>query len=946
MTAERWQRIKSIFEEADSAPQDQRVSVLERLCGDDTDLRRQVEQMLQQDQGDSAFIQDAMAFHADALEQQANSSMPDRIGRYKIIRRIGQGGMGAVYEGVRIDDYLKKVAVKIIKQEFDSDFARTRFQQERQLLAVLEHPYIARLLDGGESESGSPYLVLELIDGVPISDYCETLDRDARLRLFLKVCEAVEYAHRNLIIHRDLKPGNILVTANGDPKLLDFGIAKLIDPSATLTQTSMVAMTPDYASPEQVRGSPISTASDVYSLGVILYQLLTGRKPYTLDSITPMEMDRVICQAAPDPPGLGNELDYILMMALRKEPERRYRSVYEFAQDIERYMTLRPVLARPDTALYRARKYIRRQWVAVAWASFAVIALLGGTFQAIRSGRRADTEAAAAKEVNAFLKNDLLLQASAFQQPDPHIEVKTALDRAAARIGNKFAGQPRVEGALRQTIGEAYQQLGLFAEARPHLEKAAALLESTLGKNARETLAAQGAISAVDWEQGKLKEAEARIVDVLARQRKSLGADDPDTLDSMGRLARDYVLQGKYLEAEKVTREVTERRTRVLGAEDDSTLSNETDLGVILYSQGRYAEAAELGERLMSVMDRRARVDHPARLTVVSNLAATYGELARYREAATMTEQLVSVRSKVMGPEHPDTLMDMNNLGFAYMNAGRFETAEATFSKLLEVRRRVLGPDHPQTLVALHNLGACYQNEGKSQLAIATTSAALEARKRTLGAAHPFTISSAAWLGHEYAYAGKFEEGERLELEALDSLTKALGPKHPDRLMTANRLATVYRLEGKWAQAEVTLEEVLAGLRAKLGEQDASTLLVAGNLAYAALTLGKPERAESLLRPVVEAYKTKLPDHWARFRSQAVLGAALSKGNAAEAETFLLGGYKGLVERRDSIPADSRFIVGKAGEWIVKLYQSTGRADKVAEWQAKLNAGAVRRASE
>jgi len=313
-----------------------------------------------------------------------------RFERYRIERRIGQGGMGDVYEAVRDNDFHKRVALKIVRYGLDSDFARGRFQQERQMLAGLEHPFIARLLDGGEAANGCPYLVLEYVDGVPIDIYCRTCSRADILKLFLKVCEAVEYAHRNLIIHRDLKPANILVTADGDPKLLDFGIAKLLDPGANVTQTMAIALTPQYASPEQVRGQSITTASDVYSLGVILYQLLTGRKPYAVETTTPFEMERVICQEPPASPGIGNELDDILMMALRKEPERRYPSVLQFAQDIERYMDGRPVSAAPDTFRYRSGKFLGRHKIGIAAVAALILTLSGGLASTLYQKRKAE----------------------------------------------------------------------------------------------------------------------------------------------------------------------------------------------------------------------------------------------------------------------------------------------------------------------------------------------------------------------------------------------------------------------------------------------------------------------------------------------------------------------------------------------------------------------------
>ncbi len=385
LTPERWRQIKAVFGEVDSAPVEDRDAMLERLCYGDGPLREEVERLLS-NQSVGSLIHRAIAEQAGSL----NRTMPrqERFGPYQLVRRIGQGGMGAVFEALRVDDFRKKVALKIIKQGFDSDFARAHFQLERQLLAAIEHPYVARLLDGGETEDGSPYLVLEFVEGEPIDQYAARLDQTSRLQLFLKVCEAVDHAHRNMVIHRDLKPANILVTAAGEPKLLDFGIAKLLDPGATLTQTGLSALTPGYASPEQVSGKAISAATDVYSLGVILYQLLTGRRPYVVEAGAPVELARVICVDPPKPPGLRNDLDHILLMALRKEPERRYATVRQFADDIERWLEHRPVVARPDSVSYRASRFLRRNWVAAAAAALVIGSLTAGLAVAVKAERR------------------------------------------------------------------------------------------------------------------------------------------------------------------------------------------------------------------------------------------------------------------------------------------------------------------------------------------------------------------------------------------------------------------------------------------------------------------------------------------------------------------------------------------------------------------------------
>ena len=389
MTSDQNERVEQLFGELMDLPAGLQRAALSLET--DGQVRAEVESLLSHSGEQGASLRTAIegvlqvAATAGAISLRAPGP-GTRFDHYRIVGKIGQGGLGDVYEAQRDDDFHKRVALKIVRHGMDSEFARRRFEQERQLLAGLEHPYIARLLDGGEADGGCPYIVLEYVDGVPINEYCQGLPQAEILQLFIKVCDAVAYAHASLIIHRDLKPANILVTAGGDPKLLDFGIAKLVDPGAgaDVTQTvGVMAMTPEYASPEQVRGGAITTASDVYSLGVVLYELLTGRRPYELTSTSIVDLDRVICIDPPAPPRIGGDLDQILLMALRKEPERRYRGVEQLRDDIERYLTHRPVLARSETIFYSARKYVRRNWIWLAAAGIALAGVLGGSAEAL-----------------------------------------------------------------------------------------------------------------------------------------------------------------------------------------------------------------------------------------------------------------------------------------------------------------------------------------------------------------------------------------------------------------------------------------------------------------------------------------------------------------------------------------------------------------------------------
>lgn len=389
MTAGRWERVAALFDAAVELPPPERVRYLDLECAGDAELRAEVESMLAHDSADSRLsgaVQDAVA----AFDLETRAASQARFGAWRVTGRVGSGGMGTVFKATRADGtFEKEAAIKVL--HIEAPDTMERFRRERQILARLEHPNIARLIDGGETDAGAPFLVMEFVDGEPLLDYAarHALSRPARLRLFLRVCSAVQYLHQNLVVHRDLKPSNILVTADGTPKLLDFGIAKVLHEDAQRTATGSFALTPQYASPEQVRGLPVTIASDIYSLGVILFELLAWRPPYEFKTLAPVEIDRVVCELPVARPGIDPDLDNILLMALRKEPERRYATVDQFARDIEHSMSNLPVAARPDTFGYRASKFARRNWVAIAGLAIVLGSLTTGIVVTRREAARA-----------------------------------------------------------------------------------------------------------------------------------------------------------------------------------------------------------------------------------------------------------------------------------------------------------------------------------------------------------------------------------------------------------------------------------------------------------------------------------------------------------------------------------------------------------------------------
>ena len=453
MTAEQWGNVEALFGELCALSLGERSARLGAIA--DLEVRGEVASLLEHS-GDGQTV--AAAVGAVATHLQATPVREQRFGPFRIVRRLGQGGQGAVFEAERDDgSFYQRVAIKIVKWEIDSDATRIQFARERQILAGLEHPNIARLLDGSQRDDGTPYLVMEFVEGLPLTAAAAGWPLRRKLELILQVMSAVEFAHRNLIVHRDLKPANILVTPEGTPKLLDFGIAKLLEVDSQRTQTILLAFTPDYASPEQVRGLPISTASDVYSLGVVLYQLLTGRKPYTIETATPLELDRVVCQDPPADPGLGDDLDQILMMALRKEPERRYQSVEQFAEDIKRYLENRPVSARPDSLWYRTRLYARRHWAGILAAAITFIAVIGGAGAAFYQARIAEQRF---QMVRGLAHSFVFDYHDELAKVQGNTAVREKMVRKALEYLDTLSSGARNDAELQQELAAAYRKVG------------------------------------------------------------------------------------------------------------------------------------------------------------------------------------------------------------------------------------------------------------------------------------------------------------------------------------------------------------------------------------------------------------------------------------------------------------------------------------------------------
>ena len=867
--------------------------------------------------------------------------------------------MGVVYEAEQ-EHPRRTVALKVIKSGLSDPKLVRRFEQELLALGRLQHPGIAQIYEAGTADNGfgpQPYFAMEFIHGKPLLEYADAhqLTTHQRLELMARVCEGVQHAHQRGIIHRDLKPGNILVDETGQPKILDFGVARTIDSDARMTHQTdagQIVGTLAYMSPEQVLADPmeLDTRSDVYALGVVLYQMLAQRLPYKISSRL-HEAVRTIQEHEPKPlstvsSAYRGDIETIVGKALEKDKARRYSSAAEFAADIRRYLHDEPIMARPASTIYQLHKFARRHKALVFGVAAVFVVLIAGIIVSTREAARANKEAATSRAISEFLQNDLLAQASTANQarpnnkPDPDLKVRTALDRAATRITGRFDKQPEVEAAIRDTIGQTYTDLGLYPEARTQLELALDLRRRVLGAKNPETLKTMDRIGYVAFLQGKYPEAESLLGTTLAVKRRTLGLEHPETLSTLTTLATVTWAEGKYAEAEKLDTQILEIRRRVMGPEHPNTLTTMNNLAIIYDEEGKYALAEPLYIQTLEIRRRVLGPEHPDTLSSMNNLANVYWAEGKYARAEALFSQALEMRRRVSGPEHPYTLLCMMNLAGVYADEDKYALAEALDRQTLEIQRRAIGPENPDTLKSMNNLASVYLNEGKYAQAEALFNQTLEIRRRVLGPEHHYTLKSMDTLASAYAVLGEYTQAEALFNQTLEIERRVLGPEHPDLLVTLSGTASMYQREGKYAQAEIYAAQALAGQRHALGSEDTQTMSSAADLALAALSQGKFDKAEPLSREALEFNRKAQPDDWRRFRAESLLGASLTgEKKYAEAEPLLLEGYAGMATRKDRIAVPDWYYVDLARGWLVELYQAWGKPAKAAEWRKKIQSG-------
>ncbi|MEM7349410.1 MAG: serine/threonine-protein kinase [Acidobacteriota bacterium] len=901
-----WRRAQAVFDEVATADASARDSVLAQRCSDDPELRLAVESLLAHDTEDG-FLELPWKPPAGAVGELTQEHwLGSSVGPYRLTRELGRGSSSLVFLAERADaEFEHEVAVKVLTRA-PSPQAHQRFRQERQILAQLEHPNIARLIGGGSTRGGLPYLMIEWVDGLPITTWCDRhrASIEQRLELHCEVCSAVQYAHRNLIVHRDLKPSNILVTAEGRIKLLDFGIAKLLagDPAVD-TRTETRWMTPAYASPEQILGRSITTSTDIYSLGVILYELLCGQRPQEPDPtgrwrISPAEIRRppsdrtdstmaeglteIAAVRGLSPARLRSrlrgDLDHIVLRALREEPLDRWASAEELASDVRRHLNGMPIEARRGSTLYRVGKFVRRHTAWVGTAIVLLLIVLGTSAIAVwQSVKRTEERDLARREkVKAETVADTLIGLFRLMEPEAGRDysdaAKSILDQGGDRVARDFQDQPEIQANLLNAIGSIYRELGFYPEAETLLRRA------------------------------------------LLQRREMYGGEHlqvAETLLELGKLRTD---QGRLPEAELLLRRAVALRRDL--AEDGSLASCLEGLGNLLKQRGDYAAAAEALSEAIAIDRRLGSTQEAQAASRLNSLALVLRQQDRNAEAEALSREALEIYRRTGGDHHINVAALLNNLASLAVARGDFESGARDLSQALGILRRLRGDSHPDVQVVVANLAVVLHQSGQYAAAEPLYREALANQRQKTGDRHPDVALYLNNLGVMLREMGRLEDARQMLLQALALRRELLGDDHPNVASTLNNVGLVELDSDRWQDAEQRFSQALEIARASLGEHHRQVGISLGNLAKAALAARQPRRALRFAEEGDAVFAKNLPEeHWRRAENAGLRGAALGMlGERRQAEQLLVVSLRRLEESRGK---DSR----QARETAARLQQ-------------------------
>ena len=829
MDTARWRRISAVFDAAFEVPEAEREALLDESCGDDGQLRREVQSLLDADAAGGLLDQRVpklrSAVAADWAYRDEASPAGSIIGCWHVLRELGRGGMAVVMLAERIDgQFEQRVALKLIKRGMDSEAVLARFLRERQILARLSHPNIARLLDGGLSTDGRPYFVLEYVEGAPILAYCEahSLGLRARLECILQICAALQFAHRQLVVHLDIKPSNVIVTEHGEVKLLDFGIAKLL--GGALTEPAMQThahlqrpLTPGYAAPEQVLGEPVSTATDVYGVGCLLYELMTGQRASGLqDGANQEDARRALSRHTPPMPSqalgksrniadisarrLRGDLDNIILKALKSEPERRYPTIEALAEDLRRYLGGQPVSARRDTVHYRAGKFIMRHRLGVALGVAGLVGLLGTTTFALTQAHNARIHASRAQAVTRYLVD-------VFRVADPKgvpgglkLSAREVLDVGAKRMQLQLTDQPQLEASFSAVLGTIYQNLG-------ENERAVALLQRSL-----------------------------TLLPMAERSEVSHA-------DTLALLARAQYEKGDYA-ASALSSTQAQREHENRGNKPNALVAQDLALqGEIARRQGEFAAGEVLLRKALAMSRASLKAPDAQIASQLNELAALYGDMGRIEQATVLTEQALSMFRALYGEDHLDVAENLVNLGVFRMQTEHLAQALPAFDQAITIYRRILPNDHPLLALALANEARAFDRLKRFQEADPLYREALAMQRRVLGSQHPDLATTLNNLAVLRMHLDDFLGSAEFSREAMAIWATQGKPEHPFALISKAHLAAALRESGDLAQAERLSREVLASRRQQLGKSNRAVALSLDDLGTVLRLSGHADQA-------------------------------------------------------------------------------------------------------
>lgn len=819
MNSDRLNKLRELFDEASNLGADERELYLNQKCVNDSELKKEIISLFDSLGNTKDFLEEPLTVVEQNKSGFIDPYIGKQIGNYIIDGEAGVGGMGLVYSGKRNDkEFEHKVAIKILKHGITSEYLLKRFQIERQTLANLQHKNIARLLDGGRTTDGLPYLVMEFIDGTPITEFCnrENLSIQARLKIFRKVCEAVQYAHQNLVIHRDLKPGNILVTKDGVPKLLDFGIAKLIDEDLVdvtegLTGTGVWHLTPEYASPEQIKGEKITTASDVYSLGVLLYQILTGLQPYKITNSLPAAISKIITEEKIQKPSekvkdksethieltlllsdkisnqLKGDLDNIVSKAMHKDPSRRYVSVEQFSEDIRRHLSGLPVIAQKDTKAYRISKFIKRHKVgfitSVGFCIILIASLISITWQAnIAAGERdkAKNEAQKVETVNNFLLE--MLSSVDPTEVGRDVRVYDILKRASGNVGSDFKSHPEIEALIRKTIGKTLVNLSEYDEAKSHLKKSLELNNKVFGKNSYQS---------------------AESLHELALYYHWIG--ELSLSDSL------------YRESIKIFRMNSASPPRAIA----STLN---DFGTLMHDQSHYKESLKYLYEAYDILVKNFGLNDRGVASTANNIAMSLEAIGDLDGALEYFNKSLEFYFKNYGLERPEVSTIYNNLAYIYISKNDFVTAENYFKKSLELKIKTLGEKHSLVGLAFMNLGAIQYTSKNTEESEKNLLNADKILRSVLSENHIWRALSGFWYSKILIEKAEYDRAEKLLLKSLFVYKNNYEGEHPNIVSAYAELGVIKFYQKKYSEAEKLLVDGYEKIKVIKGEKNFNTI--------------------------------------------------------------------------------------------------------------------------